>query len=682
MKKPSVRHLSCLGVIVACCVSSHAQLRVSGVNPRYLVQGSDTTRAVFLAGTQTWLTLRDGGEAPTIPQVPPFNWQGYLDFLTQQGHNHTKFRTWENDWNNALSNLSDFRYGPCNIYRRTGPGIAEDGFPKFNLDSLDQGYFDRVRMRTDTLAGRGIYVEIQLFDGWAVSTKGLSGTRNPFQGHPYNMNNNVQGTGFPDSAGDNTHVLPGQGGSNVILACQVAYVKKMIDELNDRDNVLWEICNEPNANAQDWEYAIVDTIKNYEMRKPKQHPIVMSVEFPDQGGTNEETLDPTRHNDGSANSKDYSRQVNNDTAKVILTDTDHICGECMDGAWVYKSFCNGVGGIAFMDPWDGRHYPHLTQNYDSSAPNWVSARKAMGQIQRIANGLNVIDMRPSPGMASTGYCLSGNRKWVVYQPASGGFTVDLSGGQDTINVRWLNTGSGDIIQGSPMIGGSVRSFTPPFAGDAVVYLYAKRQVRASVKVFLEGAYDSLSGLMTTDLHLQGILPAHFGGRIIPALAVDSVTIELRSSASASGSSVREFAPAWLLADGTIRGFTDTTRNYVEYDAAPGSYYLVVWHRNHLPVMTSSPQDLRPALGGLTDFTISQEQAYGTNPMRRIGSTCVMRGGDADGNFGIGAIDLVHVTAELGATEYASDDLDLNGVVNTTDLSLCRQNLGFISQVPP
>jgi hypothetical protein len=411
--------------------------------------------------------------------VPQFNWQGYIEFLSQQGHNFTKFRTWESDWNNNLSSVTDFRYGPFNIYRRTGPGIAQDGFAKFNLDSLDQRYFDRVKMRADTLAGRGIHVGIQLFDGWAVGPRGSFGAQNPFKGHPFNLNNNVQGIGFPDSKGDSTQVLQSQGGRNVILAYQVAYVKKMIDELNDRDNILWEICNEANFNSQDWQYAIIDTIRNYERRKPKQHIVVMSTEYP--GGNNAETLDPTRGNHGSANIRDYATGVNNDTSKVILTDSDHICGECMDGPWVYRSFCNGVGSIAFMDPWDGRDYPHIVSNYDSAAYSWVSARKAMGQMVRVANALNVIDMRPTPNLASTGFCLSGNKKWVVYQSGSGAFTVNLSSTTDSLNVRWLNINDGTILQGpmiitNPLVSGESIHEHPAFRNSDVAKIACRSLV--------------------------------------------------------------------------------------------------------------------------------------------------------------------------------------------------------------
>jgi len=48
---------------------------------------------------------------------------------------------------------------------------------------------------------------------------------------------------------------------------------------------------------------------------------------------------------------------------------------------------------------------------------------------------------------------------------------------------------------------------------------------------------------------------------VPSTAVDSVNIEIRNSAT--NPTMRVFVPAWLLTDGTIRDFADTTRDLPE-----------------------------------------------------------------------------------------------------------------------
>jgi hypothetical protein len=321
-----------------------------------------------------------------------------------------------------------------------------------------------------------------LFDGWAVTAdKGFGFSGRPFKGHPFNSANNTQGIGFTDANGDNTQRLPSGGGSATILAYQVAYVKKLIDELNSRNNVLWEICNEANSTSEGWQRAIIDTIKSYELRKPKQHPINYSVEYP--GGNNAELFALSSHNQSASPTTDYSAGVNNDTSRIIITDSDHICGECEDGTWVYKSFCNGVGAILYMDPWNGKDYPHMVSNYDSAASNWVSARKAMGQVVAIAKMANLIDMRPSPALASTGHCLSGSSKWIAYQPGTGAFTLNLSGASGSLRTKWLNTATGTMTDGTTVQGGSTQGFTPPFSGSAILFVYSDAAVPVQLTSF-------------------------------------------------------------------------------------------------------------------------------------------------------------------------------------------------------
>jgi hypothetical protein len=189
--------------------------------------------------------------------------------------------------------------------------------------------------------------------------------------------------------------------------------------------------------------------------------------------------------------------------------------------------------------------------------------------------------------------------------------------------------------------------------------------------------------MKKSLNSGGQLADHFlPAHPIPANAVDSINIELRNDPSAGASGTRKYRPAWLLTDGTIRDFSDTTKTYLEFDTTAGKYYLVVRHRNHLGVMTSFPQALTASTTLAYDFTTSQAGAWGANPMKQVGSFFAMFGGDADGNTGGGASDLVTVRSAVGSATYNSSDVDMNGGVGASDLILARANVGQASQVPP
>lgn len=202
-----------------------------------------------------------------------------------------------------------------------------------------------------------------------------------------------------------------------------------------------------------------------------------------------------------------------------------------------------------------------------------------------------------------------------------------------------------------------------------------------LKVFLEGAYvsvDSMRNALKTDGHLA----SHFGAIPIPFRAVDSINIEIRDSAVASSATMRLFAPAWLLRDGTIRSFSDTSKASVNFNIVPGNYYIVVRHRNHLAIMSTNAIALSSS-SVLYDFSSGSGQAY-SNGQKQISVSPLRFGmiaGNVDGNTGIGASDIVQIRGSVGFAGYAVDDVDLNGGVGASDIVVARGNVGQTTQVP-
>ena len=141
-------------------------LRVHPTNPRYFTDNSG--KAILLAGSETWSTLiNQGGSDPP----PEFNITQFMNYLQANGHNFTRTFVWEETRWGAWTNDNNYWLVPGPPYKRTGPGLAEDGKLKFNLDSLDQSWFDWMRVRVDSLTSRGFYCSIQFFDGWSVAKK-------------------------------------------------------------------------------------------------------------------------------------------------------------------------------------------------------------------------------------------------------------------------------------------------------------------------------------------------------------------------------------------------------------------------------------------------------------------------------------------------------------------------------
>jgi hypothetical protein len=141
--------------------------------------------------------------------------------------------------------------------------------------------------------------------------------------------------------------------------------------------------------------------------------------------------------------------------------------------------------VLFMDPYVV-YYPREQRNLCVSPINaicsgpdtrWDNFRDNLGYILRYSRKLNLANVAPSESLCSTGYCLANTSsigaEYLVYAPSGGSFTIDLSAmsGSRRLALEWFNPSTGTAIVGNPIpSGSSSQSFTPPFSGDAVLYL--------------------------------------------------------------------------------------------------------------------------------------------------------------------------------------------------------------------
>ena len=437
-------------------------LHVSSVNRRYFTDG--TGRAIYLTGSHTWPNFQDVGV--TDPPAA-FNWTGYLDFLVQHHHNVMKLWRWEQaKWSAETPTVIWIDPMP---YLRTGTDTARDGKPKFDLNQFNPAYFARMRQRVIEAGQRGIYVSIMLFDGWSIEQKEGSLNNNPWLGHPLNGANNINGIDGGQNDGLETQTLH----IPAITARQEAYVQHVIDKVNDLDNVLYEISNESTGGTDEvaWQEHMIQYIHQYEATKPKQHPVGMTALYPN--GNNADLFASTA--DWIAPNGDLADVPAADGSKVILNDTDHLCGLCLDEGWVWKSLTRGVNPM-LMDPFDGAYVP-TRNNYDLSDPRWELVRTNLGYARGYATRMNLIAMLPHGlDVASTGYCLANpagpHAEYLIYLPNGGTITVNLSGSSGSFVVEWFNPATGQTtIEDTPVTAGFTQSFTPPFSGDAVLYIH-------------------------------------------------------------------------------------------------------------------------------------------------------------------------------------------------------------------
>ena len=453
-------------------------------NPNYFVDASGTP--LVLCGSHSWNTLQDWGSNGSIR---PLDFDAFVDFLKAHGHNFTLLWCTELPKFHGLPTTEnsppDFTVSPF-PWRRTGPGSATDGGLKFDLTKFDEAYFARLRARVEALRHAGIYAGVYLFTGeWLLRF------RCPTDGYPFSGPNNVNGVddgyrgGSPDTATRSvTMTAP-----NAITGFQDAYVRKAIDTLNDLPNVLWNVSEETPTNSIWWNNHLISFVRAYEKGKPFQHPIGF--------GTLDHPLDSELYNSDADwvapsawVSPERSCGTGNPSCKVNINDSDH----SYFGMWndpprknrnyAWANFTAG-NQVLFMDPYLV-YYPRQQRNLCGSPVNaisrvpdarWENFRNNLGYIVRYSRKLNLANVVPRSSLSSTKECLAqtpaAGAEYLVYTPSGGPFTVDLSAMPDSrmLAVEWLDPATGATTSQSPISSGSSsQSFSPPFSGDAVLYL--------------------------------------------------------------------------------------------------------------------------------------------------------------------------------------------------------------------
>ncbi|WPP51214.1 hypothetical protein [Catalinimonas niigatensis] len=223
-----------------------------------------------------------------------FDYKTYLQTLGKDQLNNTRLFTGA-----YVEKLGDFGIQKNTLAAADGRVIlpwkraAESGYTlggnKFDLNQWDEAYFERLKNFMQLSAENDVIVEVTLFsahyaNGWNYSA--------------LNPKNNINQTSEIPSAKVNTL------DNGNILEHQERYVRKIVSELNDFDNLYFEIQNEPWAEAPDlvftrnefgpeedwrsqtqvvsqksnaWQRTVAEWIKDEESNLPKKHLISQNI---------------------------------------------------------------------------------------------------------------------------------------------------------------------------------------------------------------------------------------------------------------------------------------------------------------------------------------------------------------------------------------------------------------------
>lgn len=237
-----------------------------------------------------------------------------------------------------------------------------------------------------------------------------------------------------------------------------------------------------------------------------------------------------------------------------------------------------------------------------------------------------------------------------------------------------------------------------------------------IQVVLEGAYSTSTHDMSNSLQIQGIIPteqpysssttASYSGITYPGTEtmstslsvdiVDWVLVELRQSSAATtaNSSTIVARRAGLLKTNGHIVDTDGV-SYLEFrdiTNASASYYIVIRHRNHLAVMSSTaiyfPSGECLASYDFTDsaaaFMYPPEGGFYMISQIKIDTspnTWGMVAGDLNVDGIINSTDRVEAVNNSGSLGYLRFDCSLDGIVNAVDRVTTQNNTFRFSQVP-
>ncbi|MFY0591818.1 dockerin type I domain-containing protein [Roseivirga sp.] len=287
---------------------------------------------------------------------------------------------------------------------------------------------------------------------------------------------------------------------------------------------------------------------------------------------------------------------------------------------------------------------------------------------------------------------------------SGNAVVNSGGFTNNFGVTGLSAGTAyDVYvvaqddESSPNIQAS------PTKVDVTTLAPASIQVAATV--FLEGAWNGTNAMNTTleDANLVSASAPYNGtnshagsesvasAAAVPDGAVDWVLVELREAGSAAGavnSTRKGSAAGFLMSNGSIKAIDGTSNLSINLSGNTGTdYYVVIYHRNHLPIMSANA--IVGSSGTLTiDFTANSANTYQTTTalVALSGSKFGMPSGDLNQDGNINGTDLGTWQTNNGITfSYGSNgaaDFNLDGEINAVDRNDFHQkNTSKTRQVP-
>lgn len=374
-----------------------------------------------------------------------------IDNAFQDRFNHNYIRFWTMESTASTECASNVTM-PM-VFARSQSCCAADGGNLFDLDTLDGSYFAKLKSTLNMLPP-GRHASVMLFEGAGNQDKDF------WFYSPMNQTNNIntdQGTVDMSTV----HKTVAQGNSSYIWGRQKAYVERLVRELSEYNNIIYEIANEDGNGSIEWQQAVAEVIRAADTANP--HLIGMSFRW--LTGNNPELY--SSNADWIAPILDPSASEAGDGRKTVVFEGDHsasVNNKKPSAEEVWRLFMRGyhVSVLAY-------HLPLPMEPVLMSM-----GRAAYFANKRFADLDAMIPQSGGDSPASTGYCLSNpGVEYLVFQPGTGDVVVDLPAG--AYHYEWHTADGGSPAAPTPVekraitSSGGSQTFSQP-EGANILYI--------------------------------------------------------------------------------------------------------------------------------------------------------------------------------------------------------------------
>ena len=456
MKKHNLLLFKLLFFILSCVLQLNAQVKpiaLHPVNPHYFVYNGKPT------------ILITSGEHYGAVMNPDFNYKIYLKTLQKDGLNLTRTMTGGYFEPSGAFNISKNTLAPDQQkylcpWQRVGDGS------KFDLTKWDEAYFTRLKDFVVEAKKHDVIVELSLFCPFYEEMQ--------WKLSPFNILNNVNNLG--DIPRTDVYTLDKNKG---LLEVQEAMVRKLVEELRDCPNVIYEICNEPyfGGITLEWQGRIAQVITEAEKNFVQHHLISQNIANGSQKITNPNPLVSVFNFHYAAPPTAVTQ--NYGLNKVIGENETGFKGQ-KDSTYrkeAWELILTGGGLFNNLD------YSFTTDNedgtfqYPTAQPGGgsVAYRKQMGYLKKFIESFDFVHMKPDTTVYTGG--MTGKNKVTVLAETGKQYAIYWMGGKQvnlelnlpkgTYSLEWLNplTGKKEKKISLNHPGGKARIESPGYKED-------------------------------------------------------------------------------------------------------------------------------------------------------------------------------------------------------------------------